>query len=157
MTADVGGPGAPRFDVVLRGYDRRQVDEHVARLQRAIVRMRTDLDVVRSQPLSAVGRPGPGGRPGNGPGSADGIPDVQGMLAKAEEEAAEIRNRARSAARAEEERVKGQLADLTRQRDALLAEIGRLRGQRDGLQQAPVAAPTSRMPSSGPAPEAGPP
>jgi hypothetical protein len=26
--------GVPQFDVVLRGYDRRQVDEHISRLQR---------------------------------------------------------------------------------------------------------------------------
>ncbi len=44
MTADVGPPGVPRFNVVLRGYDRRQVDEHVARLQRVIARMRADLN-----------------------------------------------------------------------------------------------------------------
>jgi len=34
MTADGSDRsfGAPRFDVVLRGYDRRQVDEHLSRL-----------------------------------------------------------------------------------------------------------------------------
>ena len=32
MTTDAGAAGVPRFDVVLRGYDRRQVDEHVARI-----------------------------------------------------------------------------------------------------------------------------
>jgi len=33
MTTEAGvGGGVPRFDVVLRGYDRRQVDEHVSRL-----------------------------------------------------------------------------------------------------------------------------
>jgi len=155
MTTEAGvGGGVPRFDVVLRGYDRRQVDEHVSRLQRAIVRMRSDLDIVRSQPLSAVGRPSPVARPGMPP---DGGPDAQAIVAKAEEEAAEIRNRARSAARAEEERVKAQLVDLTRQRDALLAEISRLRGQRDGAQrEAPVAAPTSRMSSPSDAPPGSP-
>ena len=54
MTNDGGGSGAPRFDVVLRGYDRRQVDEHVARLQRIIGRLRADLEAVRSQPLPIV-------------------------------------------------------------------------------------------------------
>ena len=54
MTSDAGVPGAPRFDVVLRGYDRRQVDEHVDRLQRVLARMRADLDVARSQPMPSV-------------------------------------------------------------------------------------------------------
>src|SRR2546422_1050923 len=54
MTNDGGGSGAPRFDVVLRGYDRRQVDEHVARMQRIIGRMRADLELARSQPLPIV-------------------------------------------------------------------------------------------------------
>ena len=42
MTADGSDRsfGAPRFDVVLRGYDRRQVDEHLSRLQRLMGRMR---------------------------------------------------------------------------------------------------------------------
>jgi syndecan 1 len=68
MTADGGerSLGAPRFDVVLRGYDRRQVDEHVARLQRVLARMRADLDAVRSHPFPAVG-PQPGMGPGQRP------------------------------------------------------------------------------------------
>ena len=49
--------GAPRFDVVLRGYDRRQVDEHLSRLQRVLSRMRGDLDAARAQAV-------PGRRPG---------------------------------------------------------------------------------------------
>jgi len=44
--------GTPRFDVVLRGYDRRQVDDHVARLQRVVARLRAELDVARNQQLS---------------------------------------------------------------------------------------------------------
>src|SRR5262245_26484972 len=115
MTTDAGAAGVPRFDVVLRGYDRRQVDEHVSRMQRTIVRMRSDLEIIRSQPLPAVpgqdgrSRPTPHPRPGM-PGGQQ--PDMignftdrmQGILQAAEEEAAEIRNRARGAARAEEER-----------------------------------------------------
>ncbi len=60
MTSDAGPPGAPRFSVVIRGYDRRQVDEHVARLQRVIARMRADLGA-----RGRIDRPGFG--PPNGP------------------------------------------------------------------------------------------
>ena len=35
----------PRFDVVLRGYDRRQVDEHVAGLRRMVSQLRAQLAV----------------------------------------------------------------------------------------------------------------
>src|SRR4051794_16753622 len=118
MTADGSDRsfGAPRFDVVLRGYDRRQVDEHLSRLQRLMGRMRTDLDTARSQlapptPVGGRARPTPRPRP-------DGLPptganDVVGtftdrmhaILQAAEEEAAEIRNKARAAARADEERA----------------------------------------------------
>ena len=61
--------GAPRFDVVLRGYDRRQVDEHVARLDRVVARMRADLDAARMPPFPGApypvqSAPYPGGAPG---------------------------------------------------------------------------------------------
>src|SRR5919205_572003 len=59
MTADHGDtavPGrhgtegensAPRFDVVVRGYDRRQVDEHIASLERTLARQRAELEQAR--------------------------------------------------------------------------------------------------------------
>src|SRR4051812_20317961 len=72
MTTDPGVSGAPRFDVVLRGYDRRQVDEHVARLQRAVARMRADLELARSQPLPVVASPS-GGVPAPGQQGAPGV------------------------------------------------------------------------------------
>jgi syndecan 1 len=162
--------GAPRFDVVLRGYDRRQVDEHIARLQRVLSRMRSDLESARRgqspvPPLMGPPAP-PGGRPRPSPRPRpDGVPvgadhDVVGtftermhaILQAAEEEAAEIRGKAQSAARAEEERVgaaraaarteeetmRATLADLVRQRDAVLAELTRVRGQLEGLLAAPT-------------------
>jgi hypothetical protein len=167
MTTDPGVSGAPRFDVVLRGYDRRQVDEHVARLQRAVARMRADLELARSQPLPVVAspsggvpapgqqgppgvrpRPTPRPRPG-GPMPHGESPDMignftdrmQSILQAAEDEAAEIRKKARLAARAEEDKVRAQLADLVRQRDALVAELTRMRGQLEGM----LAAPTARI------------
>src|SRR6476620_11736693 len=138
MTADASGAGAPRFDVVLRGYDRRQVDEHVARLQRVMSRMRADLDLARSQPIPMVaphqggypgqgqppaGRPRPTPRPRPRPGAPGDTPDMigsftdrmQSILQAAEEEAAEIRNKARASSRAESDSVRAELNDLIRQ------------------------------------------
>ncbi|MDT7581763.1 MAG: hypothetical protein QOK35_3027, partial [Pseudonocardiales bacterium] len=128
MTTD--GPdrsfGAPRFDVVLRGYDRRQVDEHLSRLQRVLSRMRGELDTARSRSATPV-LPGPptgpfvppGVRPRPTPRPRPDLPptrdtaDVVGtftdrmqtILQAAEDEAAEIRAKARSAVRSEEERL----------------------------------------------------
>jgi syndecan 1 len=164
MTADGSDAplGAPRFDVVLRGYDRRQVDEHVARLQRVLARMRRDLDFARNMPqpvLTPAGvrpSPTPRYRPegrleallenrSEGPDVVGSFTDrMQAILNAAEEEAAEIRDRARAVRRAEEEKAAGlrrSLIDLARQRDAVLAELTRLRGQLDGL----LAAPTTRV------------
>ncbi|GAA2888898.1 hypothetical protein GCM10010472_54130 [Pseudonocardia halophobica] len=191
MTADGGerSLGAPRFDVVLRGYDRRQVDEHVARLQRVLARMRADLDAARSHPFPAVGpqpgmgpgpRPmGPGGPMGPQPGPPPGArprptprprpggpesPDMigsftdrmQSILQAAEEEAEEIRTSARREARAEteslrkeQENARTELAELSRQRDAVVAELTRLRGQLEGLLGAPTARFAVTPPSSG--------
>jgi hypothetical protein len=180
--------GAPRFDVVLRGYDRRQVDEHIARLQRVLSRMRSDLESARRlqgavppvmgppAPPGVRPRPSPRPRPDGmpvGDGGGEGR-DVVGtvtermhaILQAAEEEAAEIRGKAQSAARAEEERVgaarnaaraeqqnmRATLADLVRQRDAVLADLTRVRGQLEGL----LAMPTTliNLPAGDRAPDA---
>jgi hypothetical protein len=176
MTADGSDRsfGAPRFDVVLRGYDRRQVDEHLSRLQRLMGRMRSDLDTARGQlgppPAGGRGRPTPRPRPDGSPPT--GANDVVGsftdrmhaILQSAEEEAAEIRNKARAAVRADEERAAGlraavraeedaarrTLADLVRQRDAVLAELTRVRGQLEGLLSGPTARITLPTQESGP-------
>jgi syndecan 1 len=178
MTADGSDRsfGAPRFDVVLRGYDRRQVDEHLARLQRLMGRMRSDLDAARGQPATPIGPPGgrprPTPRPRPEAAPLTGATDVVGsftdrmhaILQKAEEEAAEIRNKARAAAqadeeratalrasiRAEEETARKTLADLVRQRDAVLAELTRLRGQLEGLLSGPTTRITLPTQESGP-------
>ena len=154
---------APQFDVVLRGYDRRQVDDYVADVQRELARMRADLEAARSQPFPVVSPPGgvplpPGARPRPTPrprpippGIADTFSDrMKAVLSAAEEEAAEIRRKARAAARAEEEKLRAELADLVRQRDAVLAELTRLRGQLEGL----LSSPTARVQRPVPAPEA---
>jgi hypothetical protein len=168
MTADGSDRsfGAPRFDVVLRGYDRRQVDEHISRLQRLMGRMRNDLDASRGQPVPPMPaggrmrptpRPRPDGLPPTGANDVVGsfTDRMQSILQAAEEEAAEIRGKARAAVRAEEERAGGvrasakaeeeaarrNLADLVRQRDAVLAELTRVRGQLEAL----LSGPTTRI------------
>jgi DivIVA domain-containing protein len=171
MTADGSDRsfGAPRFDVVLRGYDRRQVDEHLSRLNRVLARMRSDLDAARqSAPPPPTGPPAPGGarpRPTPRP-RPDGLPVTEGqdvvgtftdrmqtIRQAAEDEAAEIRGKARAAARAEEERLtttrasvraeeettRAALVNLVRQRDAVLADLTRMRGQLEALLSGPTA------------------
>jgi len=155
MTNDGGGSGAPRFDVVLRGYDRRQVDEHVARMQRIIGRMRADLELARSQPLPIVapaaagipasdpnGRsaPRPRPRPGDAPDVVGSFTDrMQSILQSAEEEAAEIRKKAHASARSELQAARAEVADLARQRDIMVTELNRLRGQLETMLSAPTA------------------
>jgi len=155
MTNDGGGSGAPRFDVVLRGYDRRQVDEHVARMQRIIGRMRADLELARSQPLpivapAAAGIPAsdqtgrsaarPRPRPGESPDVVGSFTDrMQSILQSAEEEAAEIRKKAHTSARSELQAARAEVADLARQRDIMVTELNRLRGQLETMLSAPTA------------------
>ncbi|MGI5126996.1 hypothetical protein ACQEVB_09310 [Pseudonocardia sp. CA-107938] len=152
MTNDGGGSGAPRFDVVLRGYDRRQVDEHVARMQRIIGRMRADLELARSQPLPIVAPAQAGipasdqngrsarSRPGGSPDVVGSFTDrMQSILQSAEEEAAEIRKKAHASARSELQAARAEVADLARQRDVMVTELNRLRGQLESMLSAPTA------------------
>jgi syndecan 1 len=137
-------------------------------------RMRSDLDTARGQlgppPAGGRARPTPRPRPDGSPPT--GANDVVGsftdrmhaILQSAEEEAAEIRNKARAAVRADEERAAGlraavraeedaarrTLADLVRQRDAVLAELTRVRGQLEGLLSGPTARITLPTQESGP-------
>ena len=151
----------PRFNVVLRGYDRRQVDEHLSRLHHRFNVLRRRLDSARSQAVRASPGP-PGARPprtlhpgpeGLPPGGDR--PDVvgafidrlQAIVRAAEKEAGEIRGKARAeeeraaaaraAACAAEETVRTSLAELVRQRDAALADLARARGQVEALRSGP--------------------
>src|SRR5690349_6579422 len=115
-------------------------------------------------PTPAGGRPRPTPRP-----RPDGLPtppategpDVVGnftdrmqtILQSAEDEAAEIRAKARAAVRAEEERLattraatraeeeaaRAALSNLVRQRDEVLADLTRMRGQLEALLSGPTA------------------
>jgi hypothetical protein len=144
--------GVPPFDVVLRGYDRRQVDERISRLQRGLDVLRKHVDSVHRQAVPAAPPPAarPHYRPGGPPREA-GRPDVeepsidrvQAIIQAAEKEADEIRRKARAAVRAEEvraaaaraaaraaeESARTSLAELVRQRDAALADLTRVRGK----------------------------
>jgi syndecan 1 len=133
---------------VLRGYDRRQVDEYVARLHRVNSRLRADLEMARSQPppppardlgpppgypsAPPAARPRPSPRPRSGPRQperdvVDGFTDrMQSILSAAEEEAAEIRRQALASRPGED--LRAQVADLVNQRDAVLSELARMRG-----------------------------
>ena len=166
MTTDGGDRsfGAPRFDVVLRGYDRRQVDEHLSRLQRVLSRMRGDLEAARGQPAPAVPagtarRPpaphpaAPAGRDARRGGArrrrhlhrphADDPPGGRGRGRRDPGQGAgggERASRRRTlTARAEEEKARATLANLVRQRDAVLADLTRVRGQLEALLSGPTA------------------
>src|SRR4029078_13280448 len=100
-------------------------------------------------PPASRPRPAPRPRP-DGPPGGEG-PDVVGtftdrmqtILQAAEDEAAEIRAKApweaervassHLPARAEEEKARATLANLVRQRDAVLADLTRVRGQLEAL------------------------
>jgi DivIVA domain-containing protein len=137
MTADHGDNAVPgryphpvdgegRFDVVVRGYDRRQVDEHLANLERTIARQRSELQQARSASRDSG--------TGNSPekiGEFTGR--LKSILEAAEEEAKEIRAEARGYARGEEEAARARLADLEHRRDGVVSDLSRVRGQLDGL------------------------
>jgi syndecan 1 len=135
------GHQASRFDVVVRGYDRRQVDEHVAGLERTIARQRAELEQARAaQRPGGVFDPG-GGHPVPARGDAGLTPDMisafssrlQSILQAAEDEAEDVRSKARNFAKKEEDAGRARLAELERRREAMLAELGKVRSQLDGL------------------------
>jgi hypothetical protein len=158
-------PG-PHFDVVLRGYDRRQVDEHVAGLRRMNAQLRAQL-AVRERRRSAPGPdaaalesrlsdtiPEARSAPADGRGDEQesGSPDMvgafndrlRGILQAAEQEAQLVRSKAAESLLAEHAESRAALAELRAQRDAVVDEIVRLRGRLDEIVSGPV------RPASGP-------
>jgi len=148
-------PG-PHFDVVLRGYDRRQVDEHVAGLRRMNAQLRAQLAVRERRRATSPGTPPSGieGRlsdtisesrrsptsgPREGAGAESGGPDMvgafndrlRGILQAAEQEAQLVRSKAAESLLAEHAESRAALADLRSQRDAVVDELVRLRGWLD--------------------------
>ena len=174
----------PHFDVVLRGYDRSQVDEHVAGLRRMVAQLRAQLAVRerrRAEPEEAPARgdlaatlqegtrttpppvdasaasPAPaGGSSGSAdPGGVDAFNErLRGILQAAEQEAALVRNKAAESLLAEHAESRAALAELRSQRDTVFDELVRVKNHLDEL----VA--NSGRPSSprgwGPGPQRGP-
>jgi hypothetical protein len=126
------GDGEGRFDIVVRGYDRRQVDEHVGNLERTVSRLRAELQQPRTeQPRPAAHS---GGQTGNSPEKITEFTGrLKSILEAAEEEAKEIRSEARNFARAEEEAARARLADLERRREGVVGELSRARSSLDAL------------------------
>lgn len=132
------------FDASLRGYNRNQVDEYLAKLQRVMSRIEADLRVARAdaarhhdRSAAEPARPAPhddGARP-DGP-----LTDrMNGILRAAREEAAEIRRTAHEMARAARDRATSEIAELTWQRDVVLSELIAMRRQiEDMLPHAPA-------------------
>lgn len=162
-------PG-PHFDVVLRGYDRRQVDEHVAGLRRMVAQLRAQLAVhdrrrTESDAETAGGLAGaiPQARVASGQGdpeAGDGETDtvgafndrLQGILQAAEQEAQAVRSRAAETLLAEHAESRAALAELRTQRDGIVDELVRLRGWLDEIVSHPGRTPSAPPPAMGRAP-----
>jgi len=167
----------PHFDVVLRGYDRRQVDEHVSGLRRMNAQLRAQLAVrERRRAGSSTGQalegalsdtipearrsPTPDRRGGADEGATGG-PDMvgafndrlRGILQAAEQEAQLVRSKAAESLLAEHAESRAALAELRAQRDAVVDELVRLRGRLDEIVSGP-ARPSSSPPPGPPRPGA---
>ncbi|WP_433030799.1 hypothetical protein [Actinomycetospora sp. CA-053990] len=168
-------PG-PHFDVVLRGYDRRQVDEHVAGLRRMNAQLRAQLAVRERRRSAAPEAPASSGLEGRvsdtipearrAPGAdqhesgdgAPGSPDMvgafndrlRGILQAAEQEAQLVRSKAAESLLAEHAESRAALAELRAQRDAVVDELVRLRGRLDDIVSGPTR-PSAAPPRPGPA------
>jgi len=172
-------PG-PHFDVVLRGYDRRQVDEHVAGLRRMNAQLRAQLAVrERRRAGASTGQslegalsdtipearrtPTPDGH-GGGDEGATGGPDMvgafndrlRGILQAAEQEAQLVRSKAAESLLAEHAESRAALAELRAQRDAVVDELVRLRGRLDEIVSGPARPSSSPPAPPGPPRPAGP-
>lgn len=175
----------PHFDVVLRGYDRTQVDEHVAGLRRMVAQLRAQLAVRerrRSEPqeaaparsgLAATLQEGSPTTPppvdasaapsapdaGSGsedPGSVEAFNErLRGILQAAEQEAQLVRSKAAESLLAEHAESRAALADLRAQRDAVFDELVRVKNHLDEL-VANSGRPSPPPRPWGPAPQRGP-
>ncbi|MFC5060769.1 hypothetical protein [Actinomycetospora atypica] len=138
----------PHFDVVLRGYDRSQVDEHVAGLRRMVAQLRAQLAVrerrrpapeeVPRRDLAATLQEGapsaPTPPPAQDPDQVGAFNErLRAILQAAEQEAAQVRNKAAESLLAEHSESRAALADLRAQRDAVFDELVKVKGHLDDL------------------------
>ncbi len=132
----------PGFPVVLRGYDRAQVDAHLARLQQQLEAAQERAAEARRQlsdrPSSRVDQPAP-------LGSAlfrrleeeahelrrQAALDADRIRAEAVAQAREIQAQAEERAQASADHARAELAALRGEHEALVAERDRLAGERD--------------------------
>ena len=153
----------PHFDVVLRGYDRSQVDEHVAGLRRMVAQLRAQLAVRerrRAEPQETPARgelaatlqegarttpppvdasaasPAPSGDPRPARTRVASTPSTSGcagILQAAEQEAALVRAKAAESLLAEHAESRAALAELRSQRDSVFDELVRIKNHLDEL------------------------
>ena len=138
----------PHFDVVLRGYDRSQVDEHVAGLRRMVAQLRAQLAVrerrrpapeeVPRRDLAATLQEGapsaPAPAPSQDPDQVGAFNErLRAILQAAEQEAAQVRNKAAESLLAEHSESRAALANLRAQRDAVFDELVKVKGHLDDL------------------------
>lgn len=174
----------PHFDVVLRGYDRAQVDEHVAGLRRMVAQLRAQLAVRerrRPGPDEAPGSKGvlaatlqegaratpppvdasaavpePSPAPSGEPDGVDAFNErLRGILQAAEQEAQMVRSKAAESLLAEHAESRAALADLRAQRDAVFDELVRMKNHLDDLVANPGRPSAPPAPRS-PGPQRGP-
>lgn len=136
----------PHFDVVLRGYDRAQVDEHVAGLRRMVAQLRAQLAVrerrrapepppaPRRELAATLQEGSPSAAPAQDPDQVGAFNErLRGILQAAEQEAALVRSKAAESLLAEHAESRAALADLRAQRDAVFDELIKVKGHLDDL------------------------
>lgn len=161
QTSEVEPPpeDMPAFDVVLRGYDRRQVEDYVLAMHGTLAELRLRLaeaedalewsveDDQDAAPEAAEATPQPPAVPEQRmpvpfPRSVAPPPEdeliafsdrLQAILRTAREEAQAIRAEARESAQAEQVEARRHLEALTGRRDAVLGELTRVRSTLDDL------------------------
>ncbi len=124
------------FDVVLRGYDKRQVDERLRVLGAELAAAHNAL-AAAAQRVAVLEdalnqpRPGPGGEPA---GEANFGARVEKILTLAEDEAREVRSQAEAAAVALLDQARTQVADQRKRAEQEIA-AWRAEAHREGAEQ----------------------
>ena len=136
LDPEVGREDRQRFATVLRGYDRPQVDECLARIAAEVASLRAAAAARQDATIPAAAGPEAGREGLHQPPGGDGFgARLEKIMNRAEQEAAEIRADARQEARALAEQARAAAAErervLGQQRRRAEAEIAELRSQAD--------------------------